>query len=268
MTAPVSERWFAVIHRAKLRGILLSTLLAAAALSPARATFHLWQIIEVYSDATGTVQYVELTTNSPDEDLLAGHTFKSSTNTFTFGGNLSGSTAGRHLLLATPGYFALPGVPPADFNLGKNNFFNVNGDTLDYAGVNTLTFTAGQLPLDGTNSLNRAFNPPTPTTFTVAAMSPMNFGVNSSTPSAPKVTIRGPSEVTTEKEKLVIRGKAKGIVTSVKFRVGRRGAFKPATGSTSWHFIAALKPGKNLITVIARGPGGNSTPVKITVIRT
>ena len=250
-----------------LRSILALSLLGVAWTPPAYASFHLWQIDEVYSDATGTVQFVELTVASDGENVLSGHTLTSSGHTFTFPANLPKNTANHHLLLATPGYIALPGMPAADFNLGANSFFDVNGDTLDYAGVNSLTFTAGQLPVDGANSLNRAFNPATPTTFTVAPMSPTNFSTAPPpVPAAPKIKITGPKLLSTGKSRVTVRGKATGSVASVVYRIGAK-AFKPAIGTAAWHFVAALKKGKNIITVIARGDGGASARAKITITR-
>jgi len=247
--------------------LLAAALLGLAALSPVHASFHLWQIDEVYSDATGTVQFIELTVTSDGESFLSGHTLTSTGHTFTFPGNVSAKTANHHLLLATPGYIALAGMPAADFNLGVNNFFATNGDTLNYAGVNTLTFMAGQLPLDGTNSLNRIFNPPTANTFTVAPMSPTNFFDNGSpTPAAPKIKITGPKQITTTQAKITIKGITTGAVTRVNYRIGA-GAIKHAKGTAKWHFVAPLKFGKNLVIVTAQGPGGKSAPAKITVTR-
>jgi len=247
--------------------LVAATLLGLAALSSARASFHLWQIDEVYSDASGTVQFIELTVTSDGENFLSGRTLASAGHTFTFPSNLPAKTANHHLLLATPGYIALAGVPAADFNLGVNNFFDTSGDTLNYANVNTLTFTSGQLPLDGTNSLNRAFNPPTPTTFSVAAKSPTNFSANgSTTPGAPTLKITGPRQLTTRQAKITIKGTTTGAVARVNYRIGS-GPTRHARGTANWSFIAVLKPGKNLITVTAQGAAGNSAPAKITVTR-
>jgi serralysin len=149
---------------------------------PAFASFHLYQIDEIFSDATGTVQFIELFTTSSGQNFLTGHTLTSGGNTVTFGSDLIGDTANSHVLLATPGYYALSGVPPADFNLGVNQFFNIAGDTIDYAGVNSLSFTSGQLPLDGLNSLNRAFNS---SALTTAPNSPQDFAGNSGSVQAP-----------------------------------------------------------------------------------
>ncbi len=64
-----------------------------------------------------------------------------------------------------------------------------------------------------------------------------------------------------------IKGTASGPVTKVTYRVGNRGPFKNAKGASSWSFKAKLKPGKNVITVIAEGPGGTSAAKKATITR-
>jgi hypothetical protein len=159
--------------------LLLYGALTCLAAPPANATFHLWQIDEVYSNASGTVQFVELTTTAGGQNFLTeaspGFSESAFGHSFNFPADLVGNTANQHFLIATPGYIALSGVPPADFSFGINDFFSTTADTLNYANVNSLTFTAGQLPIDGVMSLNRIFNPPTPTTFTTAVNSPADF---------------------------------------------------------------------------------------------
>lgn len=139
---------------------LLAALAASGAWAPAaRATFHLWKIDEIYSNASGTVQFIELSDVEDGETKLNNITLSSGSHTFTFPGNLPDGTptAGHHMLLATPGYIALKGVTPADFSLGINNFFSTAGDTLNYAaGLDTVTFSTANLPTDGLNSSNRS----------------------------------------------------------------------------------------------------------------
>src|SRR5882672_1663346 len=80
-----------------------------------QAAFHLWKIDEVYSNASGTVQFIEMFDPSANETAMNGATLASQGHSFTFGANLPAATAtqNHHLLLATPGYFALTGVPTA-----------------------------------------------------------------------------------------------------------------------------------------------------------
>ncbi len=166
----------------------MKTLLASLfgfilAATSAQASFHLWQITQLYSDPTGTVQFIELTNGNFDgENLLMGHTITSNTNSYTFPSNLPFNTANHHCLIATPGYVAITGAPAPDYVLSTNNFFSVTSDTINYAGVNMLTFTAGQLPTDGVNSLNRAYNS---TTLFVAPNSPTNFAGDTGSVSPP-----------------------------------------------------------------------------------
>jgi serralysin len=147
--------------------------------STARATFHLWKIDEVYSNAGGSVQFVEFQQPSfmvDDERFLNGITLTDSAlgHSFTFPANLpSEPQPNSHFLVVTPGYAALAGVPAPDYVLPANDFFSTSGDTLTYAsGVDTLSFTGSQLPTDGTNSLNRAYGA---STFTSDRNSPTNF---------------------------------------------------------------------------------------------
>src|SRR4051812_12255156 len=70
-----------------LMRILTAILFAALAL-PAQATFHLWYINEIYSNADGTVQFIELKAAASGQQFIRGHTIRSSsgstTNTYTF----------------------------------------------------------------------------------------------------------------------------------------------------------------------------------------
>ena len=118
-------------------------------------TFHLWKIDQVYSSADGKAQFIELQDPANLENHLATHFISSGAKTFTFPTDLSTTdTANHHLLLATASYAALPGAVTPDYTL-PDNFFNPGGDTLDYSDVDSLTFTAGQVPTDGVNSLMR-----------------------------------------------------------------------------------------------------------------
>ena len=128
----------------------------------ADATFHEWKISEVYSNATGTVQFIEFLQPSfsfDDERFVGGQTLTDAAfgHTFTFGSSLPNQPPpSSHFLVATPGYAALSGVPAPDYMLATNNFFSTAGDTLTFATfVDQLQFTGAQFPTNGTNSLNR-----------------------------------------------------------------------------------------------------------------
>ena len=149
--------------------IIAVTLIATA---PVRvnATFHLWRFSEFFSNSDGSVQFIEMLDPSNFEEQVGGKTITSASTgkTFTFSSNLStASTANRRLLIATPGFSALPhGVTP-DFTLPSINFFNPAGDTLTFAGgIDSRTFAS--VPTDGVMSRIYPSN-------TLATNSPTNF---------------------------------------------------------------------------------------------
>ena len=161
--------------------------------SPANAAFHLWEINEIYSNADGSVQFVELITPNQsfanNEHFVSGHritaTAATPDNVFTFVGNLPNppGTQNRTILIATPGFAALPGAVTPDYTLPRANFFSTIADTVIFDGNSTsagrITFAAGQLPTDGLMSINRSF--------VAAPNSPKNFQnqVGSLTPPTP-----------------------------------------------------------------------------------
>jgi serralysin len=143
-------------------GLAVGVALAAL---PARATFHLWKVNEVFSNADGSVQFIELHNDFALENLIAGHHVFAEAGatilaTFTFPANLpTTDTAGRTLLLATPGFFDVAGVMP-DGEIPAGFIDPVQATTIDYDGLDA--FPLAGLPTDGVRSLQRdAPNPPT-----------------------------------------------------------------------------------------------------------
>ena len=155
-----------------------AALLAAAA--PAGASFHTFQIEQVYSNADGTVQYIVLHESAGfnGENFMGGLPFTSThagvTKTFMFPNHLPGSsTSNQRFLIATQGFAAQakaaaagklygypdppppPDPPPAksaapDFII-PDGFLPTDGGTINYAGVDQMTF--GPLPTDGVSAL-------------------------------------------------------------------------------------------------------------------
>ena len=144
-------------------------LLAASAVS---AEFHLFRIEQLYSNASGTVQFVVMheASNSNFENVWGGNRLTitdsaapmdpygygmppSSSRFITFPSNLpSTATAGRRVLIATPGFAALGLVTP-DFMMPAG-FLPVDGGTLNYAGADQITYSGG-LPTDGVSAIDR-----------------------------------------------------------------------------------------------------------------
>jgi hypothetical protein len=137
-------------------GRWIVVLLVALSAPVAQAAFHMFRIDQLYSNADGTVQFVVLreSSGSDGEGLWAGKTLRmsgpSGTATYTFASNLPSDTALQRVLVATPGFAALGLVTP-DFVMPAG-FLSINGGTLNYAGVHSVTYSS--LPTDGTNALS------------------------------------------------------------------------------------------------------------------
>src|SRR5205823_6520532 len=124
----------------------------------AHASFHTFVINEIYSNADGTIQFVELreAAGAGGQSFFSGLHLTSSSGAsqkvFTFTSNLASSdTSGKFLLIATQGFANLGLVAP-DFVVPDNFLFQPSG-TINYAGVDIVSYT--QLPGDGTTSINR-----------------------------------------------------------------------------------------------------------------
>ncbi|HKQ38199.1 MAG TPA: PEP-CTERM sorting domain-containing protein [Verrucomicrobiae bacterium] len=132
--------------------IAIATLIA----SPAQAAFHLWQIREIYTDASGTLQFIELFCPFGGQQFVSGQQIRvsnvagSQVNTFTLSGNLSSDTTGHAMLLATAAADAA-GAPTPDYVLPQNFLFS-GGGTITFFGANSGSYTV--LPTDGVQSRN------------------------------------------------------------------------------------------------------------------
>jgi len=121
---------------------------------PAQAAFHLWNIREIYTDASGSLQFIELFCNSGSQQFVSGQQIRvtdlsgTTTHTFTLPSNLPGDTLNRAFLIATTGADAA-GAPTPDFVLPANFLF-AGGGTISFFGQNSGAYTA--LPTDGTLS--------------------------------------------------------------------------------------------------------------------
>lgn len=159
----------------RLSSVLLSFLVLLLGSSPALSGVHLWRVKEIFSNADGTIQFIELATccNSMSEFGLNGQILRSNSHSFTFPSNVSGTTLNKHVLLATSAFRAMPGAPTPD-HIIADNFFSTTADTIVFSVYDTLIFPAGRLPTNGASSLNKDPNDATDTTF-IARNSPKNF---------------------------------------------------------------------------------------------
>lgn len=160
--------------RTRLAPVALGFLTLASGIPSASASFHLWVIDEVYSNASGSVQFIELATSAGGEQFLSGHVItvksqgdpmymQSVTNSFTFPNDLPGDTTNHHFLIATQGFANLNVVKP-DYVV-PNGFLLLPAATINYASVNSVVYAS--LPTDGVHSIDANGN--------VMVNSPTNF---------------------------------------------------------------------------------------------
>jgi len=150
-------------------------------------SFHLYRINEIYSNPSGTIQFIELAVGPFNgESFWAGVTLRSSragdTHTYTFPTHLpSQVTSNTTVLVATQGFADL-GIVVPDFIVPAGFLFPAGG-TIDFGGVDAVTHAA--LPADGVHSVDR--------NGAVVVASPKNFaGSTDGLPTSP-ATISGTS---------------------------------------------------------------------------
>ena len=138
--------------------------------SPARAAVHLWNLQELYSNSSGTLQFIELFTTSSTQTrfdiqrtITSANVGGGMSSTFNVPLGLIGATANKSLLFGTAGIQAASGVTP-DYII-PNNFLFAGGGTISFFGANGGAYTA--LPTNGTASRiwtgggNNTINSPT-----------------------------------------------------------------------------------------------------------
>jgi hypothetical protein len=139
--------------------VRMAALAAMAGASLAFAGGHTWRVSEVFSNADGTIQYVEVgeAFGGAAEVNTNGHAVTSNANSLTITANVPAPTTFKKILIATPAFAALPGAPTPDYILppGSVPFFAIAGDSVRYVPYDTYTFGAGVVPTDGVLSLNR-----------------------------------------------------------------------------------------------------------------
>jgi hypothetical protein len=144
------------------------------------ATFHFWEINEIFSCPDGSVQFVEMRTDFTGQEFLQGQELRTAsgaqTRSFFFPNNKPNySTTPKFLLIATAGFSSIAGVTP-DYTLPITGFiFTTGAGSVELIGAVTppLTYSAGQLPLDGIKSLGQGG--------VAATTSPTNFAGQAAT---------------------------------------------------------------------------------------
>src|SRR5437867_1544656 len=123
---------------------------AAMVTAPSNAAYHLWQIRELYSDSSGSLQFIEMFSSDSSQQFVNSQqiTVTSGGITHSFvlpNSSLSGSTANRALLFGTAGIHAA-GAPTPDYTIPAGFLF-AGGGAINFFGANSGLYSA--LPTDG-----------------------------------------------------------------------------------------------------------------------
>ncbi len=158
---------------------LAAVVFSFAAAAPVMAGAHTWDVVEVFSNGDGTIQFIEIQEccGLPNEIGIGNGWVRSNANgnQYNFPANLpAGSTANAHVLLGTAAFAALPGAPTPD-HIIPANFFNTSAEPapgVEYFVYDDFVFSVGELPTNGKDSLN---HPVGGGAYTVGPNSPTNF---------------------------------------------------------------------------------------------
>ena len=123
-----------------------------------------WRISEIFSNSDGSVQYIRLTTSVNNQQNLAGQrltAFDASGRvgqTFTFPTNLGASqTAFRSVLIGTEAFSAQSQLP-VDYQLPAGFLF-IAGGSVRFGSIDTLSYRADQLPVNGAQAMSAGKTP-------------------------------------------------------------------------------------------------------------
>ncbi|WP_297324376.1 DUF4214 domain-containing protein [Nitrosomonas sp.] len=149
-------------------------------------SFHIFHINEVYSNADGSVQFIEFVGDSDHEGFWAGHSIISTngvnTNTYSITTDLPNqATGGKSVLVATQGFADL-GIVAPDYIIPNGFLFTTNG-SVTFPGMIGGQISYPALPTDGTLSLNRDGS--------TGTNSPTDFAGNTGTVQIPSNLISG-----------------------------------------------------------------------------
>ena len=156
MKTTVSLRKFGSSTTATVARCAALGLAVTMVISPARAAFHLWSLNEIYTDSSGTLQFVELSCTFGSQQFVGGQTMtvvqagNTNSHIFTIPSNLPGDTTNHKFLMGTAGLHAAGGPTP-DYII-PNNFLFAAGGSISFWGQNSGAYTA--LPTDGSLSRN------------------------------------------------------------------------------------------------------------------
>lgn len=129
-----------------------------------------WRISEIFSSSDGQAQYIKLGSTTASQHVPGGQTITAGNhqsgreNVFTFPGN----PANQSLLIGTQAFVDATGLA-VDYTIPPG-FLSLQGGSLNFAGVDSMSYGAQQLPLNGIQALRADGE--------VAFASPVNFAGN------------------------------------------------------------------------------------------
>ncbi len=163
--------------RRRIRALVTGCVLSQVAVLPALAGSHTWDVWEIFSNADGTVQFIELreANGTAFETGLANHDIIANPagTVYTMQNNVPPPTSNKSYLLATTAFAALPGAPTPDEIIPDNFIAMLTDNEIVYVPWDNATWTAGTLPTDGITSLNRTG--PMPSALSPGTNSPTNY---------------------------------------------------------------------------------------------
>ena len=179
--------------RSKFRLLLASAALSLWVATPGYASFITWEVNEVFSNADGTIQFVEFfeANNQNGQRSFDGKQLKTfvtgaSSNdplsALTFTVDLpSDFTASKFALIATQGFATQPGAVQPDFVM-PDGFIDPSVIVeIKLGNIDEFSFPLGAIPTDGANSLYRTGAP-------IGPNSPTNFAGQTGSIGAPLAT--------------------------------------------------------------------------------
>ncbi|MBI3850293.1 MAG: hypothetical protein HY298_08400 [Verrucomicrobia bacterium] len=148
------------------RDAALTCLAFLLLLGQAQASFHLWNVNEIYSSGDGSVQFIELRETSGGFGGENGlNTYGASirvtsplaTNEYFFDHDLVGNTANKTLIIGTANLSSIPGGLTPDYTIPPNFILPSSGNVSFVGfGINYDFISYSNLPTDGDASLVRS----------------------------------------------------------------------------------------------------------------
>ena len=166
--------------RSNSRTLLVGVAFFMLAAAPGQASFTTWEVNEVFSNADGTIQFIEFfeanaqngQRSFPGKDIktfVTGAPPIDFSNRYVFGGDVSSNlTANKFALVATSGFASLPGAVPPDFVMPDGFIDTSVVIKITLSTIDEFTFALGATPTNGVDSLYRTGAP-------VGPNSPTNF---------------------------------------------------------------------------------------------